>query len=252
MTGLLEFPPTLGRLPANVGRPPFVRFHIRGRDVSDRVPRNVPLAMLLHFAPRAADWEVRSTETRPSQAAPHPGRVDIDIPAYVSATGLAVVLIKMMTSSHLTTTMYVPSPLNVRVAVETMQVWDVMGLDLHGAEPLRNQILTAIWFFPFSAADMDLIWRTFHHESEFPVAIMRCYVQRGLEWELDDEEAHLALDLISDNRELRALYVRCYQEAARARSQAQLPGSRLRARSSQTRRQSDPEERGRPRTRSPS
>ncbi|CAI6333890.1 unnamed protein product [Periconia digitata] len=182
---LLEFPPSMMPLPSGVNGPPYVMFGINSQDCTSLLPTDVPLRLVLHFAPALKKWILPQPEIlsqraiRMSLTTPHVG---INILASIDATGLAWILVRMLQIANLSVDkkffIFDPS-LSVSIAIQ--QAWLALELPLEGLASLHVHMQMSLMYgMPVVFPEMRALWSMFPPASPVIQAMGDNFVQSHL------------------------------------------------------------------------
>jgi hypothetical protein len=142
MSYMLSFPP--GPLPPDIRSPPYVKFSIQDKDVSDSFPSEIPLAMVLHFAPKLKQWMLPAPERLPQWAKYLSLRkpyVGINIREPIIAKSLLFILNRMLQVSGLPTPggNFDSTP-NIVHGASIMKAWRTLELPEAGCKSLERHL----------------------------------------------------------------------------------------------------------------
>lgn len=188
MSYVIEFPPS--RLPKNVSSPPYVLFGINDLDAFSDLPPNIPLALVLHFAPALRKWilptpELDAETTGLSLRTPYVG---INILADMELEGLGWILARMMQVADLKMPpgnygVFMTHP-NLPVSIAIRKAWMALDLPPHGIDALHLHIQTMLMVgSPVTLFEIKGVWHNFPVDSpiqrEMGVNFVRNYVDRN-------------------------------------------------------------------------
>ncbi|KAF2655691.1 hypothetical protein K491DRAFT_715985 [Lophiostoma macrostomum CBS 122681] len=137
MSYTLQFPPV--PLPGNIRSLPHVLIAIQGRDVAAELPPNIPLAMLLHFAPKVRHWIL------PPLEAFGPEYVGINILRPMSARGLSYIVNRMCQLVGLPRPNFDTCP-KIMETTQIIEAWGLLELPVTGIESLKTHLVMRLMF----------------------------------------------------------------------------------------------------------
>ncbi|OAG10821.1 uncharacterized protein CC84DRAFT_1062999, partial [Paraphaeosphaeria sporulosa] len=188
MSYMLQFPPSL--LPKNITSPPFVLFGINDLDLFSDLPTNIPLALVLHFAPVLRKWvlpppqELSTCAIRMSLRTPYVG---INILADMELEGLRYILGRMMQLAHVKIAtgkyeMFQMMP-SLPVSISIHKAWMALELPPRGIEALYMHIqITLMIGPPVTLFEIKGVWQNFPVDSpiqrEMGLNFVRNYIDR--------------------------------------------------------------------------
>ena len=170
MSYMLQFPSS--KLPENILSPPYVLFGINDMDTFSDLPSNIPLALVLHFAPALRKWVLPPPEL--SKSATHMALrtpfVGINILADIEVEGLGWILARMvqianvrLPASNYKT--YMTSP-NLLISIAIHKAWNALELPPNGIEALHVHLQTMLMIGPpVTWFEMKGLWHNFPVES---------------------------------------------------------------------------------------
>lgn len=146
MAYLLEFPPSM--LPADIRTPPYVIFAIMGTSVTQHLPQRIPLSMVLHFAPKLAQWVLPAPENLPPAVAQGTLRtpyVGIDIRLDIGPASLQRIMSKMMQTAGFAVpkTLFQHKP-SLTTSISIRRTWQMLELAPAGLDALLIHIQTTL------------------------------------------------------------------------------------------------------------
>jgi hypothetical protein len=145
---MLEFPRR--PFPADIRSPPYVSFAIKNEYVpTSYLPFDIPLAMVLHFAPKTKIWLVQPPTDLPKSIKYLLLRkpiVGINIPHDISRGALATIIKRMLQLVGLTNRkedfqVYPPSIIK---QMKVMEAWKALDLPADGLRCLETHLLTRL------------------------------------------------------------------------------------------------------------
>jgi hypothetical protein len=150
MAYLLEFPPST--LPEDIRAPPYAIFAINGISVTQHLPGRMPLNMVLHFAPKLAQWVLPAPENLPPQVAQGVLRTPyfgIDILVEIGPASLQRIIFKMMQTAGFA----VPKNLfqhkpSLTTSISIRRTWQVLELPPAGLDALLIHMQTTLMIGP--------------------------------------------------------------------------------------------------------
>lgn len=181
MSYLLEFPPST--LPVNIRSPPYVIFGLNGTSITHQLPSCIPLNVVLHFAPKFAQWLLPRPTNLPAAAAQdelHNGPyIGIDIRADIGVAGLQCIIFKIMDAAgHAVSTnlfLYKPSLIT---SVSIRRTWLMLELPPAGLDNLHIHLQTLIMTGPPPTLDqMKALWDNFPPDAEILGVMAAIFVQ---------------------------------------------------------------------------
>ncbi|KAL5466219.1 hypothetical protein PMIN06_000193 [Paraphaeosphaeria minitans] len=188
MSYMLQFPAS--PLPKNVTSPPFVLFGINDLDLFSELPTNIPLTLVLHFAPVLLKWllpppeELSTSAIRMSLRTPYVG---INILADMELEGLGYILARMMQLAHIKTPtgnyqMFQMMP-SLSVSIAIHKAWMALVLPPKGIEALYMHIQTTLMIgMPVTLFEIKGVWHNFSVDSpiqrEMGQNFVRNYIDR--------------------------------------------------------------------------
>lgn len=188
MSYMLQFPPS--PLPENVTSPPFVLFGINDLDAFSDLPTNIPLALVLHFAPVLRKWilpppeELSTSAMRMALRTPYVG---INILADMELEGLGCILARMMQLAHIKIPtgnyeVFQTKP-SLLVSIAIHKAWMALELPPKGIEALHVQIQTTLMIGPaVTLFEVQGVWHNFSVDSpiqrEMGLNFVRNYIDR--------------------------------------------------------------------------
>lgn len=167
MSYALEFPRR--PLPANILSPPYAIFAIRGVPVSNNstvFPRNIPLSLILHFAPKMEIWVL------PPQPPPLPYQraipllnmcIGIDIQAAITPFALSFIIARMLqlAGSPLPRDAFLTYQ-SLTDSANILSAWRALDLPIAGAKGLETHILTMLMLGPaVSFTETKALWAAY-------------------------------------------------------------------------------------------
>ncbi|KAF2016482.1 hypothetical protein BU24DRAFT_481102 [Aaosphaeria arxii CBS 175.79] len=185
MSAMIEFPPSAKPLPTNLTSPPYVIFGILNEDVSSRLPEDIPLALVLHYAPKLEKWIL---PPRPHAELPYKiacaailkPRIGINITEPISIRALSYLVNRMLEKVGLFRQIdaYSIRP-HLLMGCEIFHAWNTLELPSPGIEPLISHMLGRLMLG--SAVDLlecQTIWHIFPSNSPVIRELVQNY-QRG-------------------------------------------------------------------------
>lgn len=166
MSYMLQFPPS--ELPKDVLDPPYVLFGINSVDTFSKLPNNIPLALVLHFAPDLRKWLLPPPELSFSAArlAARVPFVTIDIKADIEIEGLSYILARIVQTANIKVqsggnSTFMINP-NLLTSISIYKAWVALGLSPYGINGLYLHIQSNLMLGgPVSLAEMKVMWHTF-------------------------------------------------------------------------------------------
>jgi hypothetical protein len=164
MSYLLEFPPK--PFPPGIRSPPYVIFNMDSVDISNELPQDIPLAMVLHFAPKMKDWVYPPPGELPRALFSHVLRKEpmgINIPVKIDTGALSFIVSKMMQVSGIAwkPEYFVTHP-KLLVSIRTVEAWRALGLPEEGIRSLQMHIHTSLMMGgPVSLGEMNALWNSY-------------------------------------------------------------------------------------------
>lgn len=160
---MLQFPPR--PLPANVDSSPRVLFKINGKNVFFDLPPEIPLALVLHFAPKLRQWimpprKLSETELRLSLLLPVEA---INILADIDAIGLRWIINRMLQlgGRPLNKDAFLTQP-NFLTSTSIYKAWIALELANSGIQALLAHIYSNLMLDdPVTLQDMRALWSAF-------------------------------------------------------------------------------------------
>lgn len=187
MSYMLEFPAS--PLPKNILSPPYVLFGINDIDAFSELPTNIPLALILYFAPSLHKWVLPTPELSASAArlALRTPYVGVNIIADIEIEGLRWILARMMQIANVKLPpgqygAYMVSP-NLLVSISIHKAWKALELPPKGIDPLYTHIQTMLMLgAPVTLLEMKGLWHNFTVKSpilhEMALNFIRNYIDR--------------------------------------------------------------------------
>ncbi|KAF2443632.1 hypothetical protein P171DRAFT_341520, partial [Karstenula rhodostoma CBS 690.94] len=188
MSYMLQFPPS--PLPKTITSPPFVLFGINDLDAFSNLPTNIPLALVLHFAPILRKWilplpeELSTSAIRMSLRTPYIG---INILADMELEGLACILARMMQIANINIPtgnyeIFQTRP-TLLVSIAIHKAWMALELPPKGIEALHMHIQTTLMIGPaITLFEIKGVWHNFPVDSpiqrEMGLNFVRNYIDR--------------------------------------------------------------------------
>ncbi|KAJ4348054.1 uncharacterized protein N0V89_009426 [Didymosphaeria variabile] len=187
MSYMLQFPPS--PLPKNVTSPPYVLFGINDLDAFTDLPTNIPLTMVLHFAPALRKWimpppELSTAGIHLSLRTPYVG---VNILEDMEVEGLGWIVARMMQIANIknppgTYDRYMTTP-SLLVSIAVHKAWLALELPPAGIEALYMHIQTTLMIGPpVTLFDIRALWHNFPVHSpiqrEMGLNFVRNYINR--------------------------------------------------------------------------
>ncbi|KAL1601567.1 hypothetical protein SLS60_006482 [Paraconiothyrium brasiliense] len=184
---MLEFEPSI--LPKDVTSPPYVLFGINDLDVFTDLPTNIPLAMVLHFAPSLRKWmlpppELSTAAIGMSLRTPYVG---INILEDMELEGLGWIVARMMQIANIknpvgTYDRYMTTP-SLLVSISIHKAWIALELQPAGIDALYIHIQTTLMIGPpVTLFEIRAVWHNFPVYSpiqrEMGLNFVRNYIAR--------------------------------------------------------------------------
>ena len=186
MTHMLQF---RGTLPSNAREPPYVIFGIMGRAVPSE-DLDIPLNMVVHFAPKLKDWMCSARSTLPQTIRYlklHKPFVGINIPIALSAPAFMFIIKRMLYQLGVFPRGQ-PNVLSTRIpditgAIQILRAWYALQLPKEGSRSLETHLFCQIMIGqPLSLADMQTLWALYPKDS----LILKEMAKNHLQWTIDN------------------------------------------------------------------
>ncbi|KAF1966883.1 hypothetical protein BU23DRAFT_517364, partial [Bimuria novae-zelandiae CBS 107.79] len=166
MSYMLQFPPSA--LPKDVLSPPYALFGINDIDTFSDLPTNIPLNLVLHFAPTLRKWilpqpELNAAAIQMSLRTPFVG---INIIADIEVEGLGWILARMMQDANMKLPIgnyssFMFSP-NLLISIAIHKAWLALELPPKGIDLLHVHIQTKLMIGPpVMLFEIKGLWHTF-------------------------------------------------------------------------------------------
>jgi hypothetical protein len=164
MSFFLEFPPT-SPLPAAARKPPYVIFGINDDDVFGDLPAEIPLGLVLHYAPKLKQWvlptpELSLSATRMALTKPYVG---INILADIRSEALCEILARMLQHAGLPIDrrLYWVYPA-IRLSLAIHHAWLALDLPYAGLANLHTHMASYLTHSPpIMIPEIRALWDTF-------------------------------------------------------------------------------------------
>lgn len=172
MSQLIDFPKST--IPHDARSSVIALFGIRGLDITADLPPQIPLTVVLHFAPKLKQWVLLppltfclpSAIVRLQLRSPHIG---IDIQSDdVKAPGLKWIIVKMLQVAGLPRTkeLFLSRP-GILTCISIYRTWLALDLPVAGTQNLRTYIQTQLMSCPaVTLLEIDALWNAFPRDSD--------------------------------------------------------------------------------------
>lgn len=229
MSHMLEFPRS--RLPDDIAAQPHVIFAIRDKPIYyEWFPTKVPLAILLHFAPKVERWtrpvSSKAMKSARSEVVSKPS-VIVNIQADIAADGLAFIVHRMLQQAGLPLTrgQFDVNP-TIMQSIHVLKTWKVLELPPAGTQGLGMHLHTRLMMGPpVLSTEMRGLWDVLPQNSPILVEMVSNFIRSYTMGDYHPQEKRLIMDWMSEDagrrkliREQEGLY---YASLARERSIAQ-------------------------------
>ncbi|KAH7089502.1 hypothetical protein FB567DRAFT_626837 [Paraphoma chrysanthemicola] len=141
MSYLLEFPPST--LPPNVRSPPFVIFAINGVSIRHILPQFIPLAAVLHFIPKLADFVVPMPDLPQdlAKAVLATPLVGLNIQLSVGVASVQRIVFKIMQAAGFTVPQHMYThPPSLTTAISLLNTWKLLDLPVAGIDNVITHV----------------------------------------------------------------------------------------------------------------
>jgi hypothetical protein len=150
MAYLLDFPPSA--LPDDIRKPPFVMFAINGTSIRALLPRFIPLAAVLHFAPTLRDFVLPTPTNLPptvAQGVLATPFIGLDIGLDVGAASIQRIVVKIMQSAGFTVPQHIyQHPPSLTTSISILHTWNLLELPPSGLDNLVIHMHTLLMHGP--------------------------------------------------------------------------------------------------------
>ena len=194
MSYQLDFPPS--QLPHNAHAPPYVIFGIKGVDITELLPPQVPLNVVLHYAPKLKQWVLPPPSTsflprslaRWSLRAPHIG-IDI-LDNNVDALGMKWIVSRILQKSGIAhpKSLFLTQP-SIMTSISIHRTWLALDLPVAGIFNLHMHIRSQLLLGPVvQFAEMQAIWDNFHRTSDIVRAMGLNFIRSHIDFQYSQHE----------------------------------------------------------------
>ncbi|KAF1961462.1 hypothetical protein CC80DRAFT_384702, partial [Byssothecium circinans] len=167
MSYMLQFPP-IDPLPPSSHKPPYVKFGINGIEISHDLPREIPLALVLHYIPKVQQWLLPAPTHLPlraQKAALTKPYIGINILADIRAEALSEVLVRMLQHAghthKLTRQNFYIHP-TIRFSIAIHNAWLALGLPSTGLANLHTHMQSQLIHGPpIQETEIKVLWSLF-------------------------------------------------------------------------------------------
>ncbi|KAH7073941.1 hypothetical protein BKA63DRAFT_567105 [Paraphoma chrysanthemicola] len=178
MSYLLEFPPST--LPPNVRSPPFVIFAINGVSIRHILPQFIPLAAVLHFIPKLADFVVTMPDLPPdlAKAVLATPLVGLNIQLSVGVASVQRIVLKIMQAAGFTVPQHMYThPPSLTTAISLLNTWKLFELPAAGIDNLITHVhFLLIHGPPITLTLLQHIFNTFPPNHAIPLLCAQNFV----------------------------------------------------------------------------
>lgn len=209
MSYMIDFPPHC--LPADIRSPPYVIFGIQGEDVSSELPSNIPLTMVLHFAPKMKTWVF----PLPTRLTPFVWRlvlwkpfVGINILEPISAAALLFIVNRMLQTAGLAWQKdnFYSYP-GIVFSVDVLKAWRVLELPPSGIQSLETHLLSRCMMGPpVMLKDIQGLWSAFPVTSPILREMAHNFIRAHVNFEYALEETNAIKNWIRGTKERRDFF----------------------------------------------
>ena len=225
MSHLLQLPRP-GHLPSSLRSAPYVVFGINGCLVTASLPPQIPLNLVLHFAPTLRQWVLpppNLADLPPSdrQQHLHTPCVGIDIHAPIDSEGLRWVIVCML---HHGGCQIPKEVLGIHPTLTTSlaihNTWLALKLPFEGLRALHTHIQAQLLLSTdaVSLNDMRLLWNNFPHDGAIIKAMGRRFKTAYARMNYRVRESHEIMAWFSSSPELYEFYLKLEAQPPEPRS----------------------------------
>lgn len=191
MAYLLEFPP--GTLPDDIRAPPYVILGINGTSAVELLLPHIPLNMVLHFAPKLAQWVLPPPKNLPPPVAqdilrtPHVG---IDIHLDIGPASLQRIIFKMMQTAGFAVpkNLFQHAP-SLITSISIRKTWQLLELPPAGLDGLFIHIQTRLMSgAPVTFTEIRELWGHFPADHIVLRLAANNFVQSHIAWYYNRDE----------------------------------------------------------------
>ncbi|KAF2266096.1 hypothetical protein CC78DRAFT_542806 [Lojkania enalia] len=210
MAYLLKFPPSTR--PQNLLSEPFVVFGIQGINIFTSLPSRIPMAMVLHYAPKLRTWVLPPPENLPKKVAADALRtplVGINILEPIAIDGLLWIINKMLqvSGAPLTDPLFFNVQPDICASVRILQAWKTLEIAPAGADGLRIHLTACVMMGPpVTLEELKTVWESFEKDSAIAKETAQNFYRNTIEMEYTHLQAKAFREYITADRERRKFF----------------------------------------------
>ena len=214
MSHLLQLPRS-HHLPSDLRAAPYVVFGINGCLVSSSLPPQIPLNLVLHFAPTLRQWVLPApnlADLPPSDRLQHLHTpcVGIDIRAPIDSEGLHWVIVCMLHHGgcQIPKEMLGTHP-DLTTSLAIHNTWLALELPFEGLQALHTHIHVQLMLSTDSVSlhDMRLLWNTFPHDGAIVKAMGKRFKTAYVRMNYRVRESHEIMAWFNSTPELYEFFL---------------------------------------------
>ncbi|OSS48108.1 hypothetical protein B5807_06633 [Epicoccum nigrum] len=214
MSHLLQLPRS-GHLPSNLRSAPYVVFGINGCDVTASLPPQIPLNLVLHFAPNLRQWVLPPPDLAvlprcDRQQHLHTPCVGIDIRAPIDSEGLHWVIACMLSHGgcQISKEFFGVHP-DLTTSLAIHNTWLALELPFEGLRVLHTHVQVQLLLSTDSVSlhDMRLLWSTFPHDGAVVKAMGKRFKTAYVRMNYRVRESHEIMAWFNSSPELYEFFL---------------------------------------------